>query len=222
MAEMKGAHVVVEIPVEGENQQKKPCITVIEHHPLMEISQSPGHLLLLKLWQREEGIFGRKIAAKEARIDFLRREIFQICCSFFVFSAICFTVLFTAYLDEAKLSGSCRKGWIPSAALTCTSLFVAFIVQIKVCRFWKTCGQLQRLRSDGRCVTRCVQELRMKGESFDLSKEPIFAGKRMKSSSVEMGKWKKPLNWCSHYALTIVLVCFSGLLFTASEFMRSC
>ncbi|VFQ79172.1 unnamed protein product [Cuscuta campestris] len=222
MAEKKDAHVVVEIPVEGENQQKTSCLTAIQHHPLMEISRSPGHLLLLKLWQREEGIFGRKIAAKEARIDFLRREIFQICCSFFVFSAICFTVLSTAYSDEGKSPGACRKGWIPSGALTCTSLFVACVVHVKICRFWKTCGQLQRLRSDGRCVARCVQELRMKGESFDLSKEPVFAGKKMKSSSVEIRKWKTPLTWCSHYAVTILLVCFSGLLFTAAEFMRSC
>nr|GMD97968.1 homeobox-leucine zipper protein PROTODERMAL FACTOR 2-like [Ipomoea batatas] len=41
------AHVVVEIPVDEEHQQKKQ-ITIccaIQHHPLMEISRSPGHLL---------------------------------------------------------------------------------------------------------------------------------------------------------------------------------
>lgn len=74
--------------------------------------------------------------------------------------------------------------------------------------------QLQRERGDGRAVTRCISELRMKGASFDLSKEPLI-GKKMKSSSVEI-KWK-PLTWLSQYVVTICLVCFTGLVFPASR-----
>ncbi|KAJ6313782.1 hypothetical protein OIU78_017432 [Salix suchowensis] len=140
MAEMRDAHIV-EIPVDEEHQQKLICsmnsITAIQNHPLAEISNSPGHLLLLKLWQREEDLFGRRIALKESRMDSIKREIFQLCCFFLV----------------------------------------------KVCRYWKVWRQLQREKNDNRALTRCIQELRMKGASFDLSKEPL-SGKRMKSSSV--------------------------------------
>ncbi|KAJ8532476.1 hypothetical protein K7X08_012399 [Anisodus acutangulus] len=66
--------------------------------------------------------------------------------------------------------------------------------QVKLYRFWKVSRQLQRERGDGRALTRCISELRMKGASFDLSKEPQI-GKKMKSSSVEI-KWK-PLTWLS-------------------------
>ncbi|XP_019194119.1 PREDICTED: uncharacterized protein LOC109188075 [Ipomoea nil] len=217
MAEMKDAHVVVEIPVDEEHQQKKQIAisSAIQHHPLMEISRSPGHLLLLKLWQREEELFGRRIAAKETRLDFIRREIFQLCCFFFTFHGFFFTILFTSYSEDGD--GACRKWWIPSAVSACTSLFIAFLVQMKLCRFWKMSRQLQRERNDSRAVTRCIQELRMKGESFDLSKEPLQIGKRMKSSSVEI-KWR-PLTCCSQYAVTVCLVCFAGLLFPASRFL---
>lgn len=98
----------------------------------------------------------------------------------------------------------------------CTSLVFVALVHVKVHRFWKVWGQLQRERGDGRALSRCIQELRMKGASFDLSKEPQN-GKRMKSSSVEI-KWK-PVAWCSRNLLTICLVCFTGLVFPASKFV---
>ncbi|KAG9148818.1 hypothetical protein Leryth_024718 [Lithospermum erythrorhizon] len=63
MAEMKDAHVVVEIAVDAEHQQKimsaMNTISAMQEHPLMEISNSPGHLLLLKLWQREEDLWSK-------------------------------------------------------------------------------------------------------------------------------------------------------------------
>ncbi|KAF3622395.1 putative proteasome activator subunit 4-like isoform X1 [Capsicum annuum] len=199
MAESKDCHVIVEIPVDEEHRQKFSSaittITAIQNHPLMEISKSPGHLLLLKLWQREEDLSGRRIAARETRMDTIRREIFQICCFFFIFHALFFTILFTS-VSEDHNDGNvvCRKWWIPSVLSVCTSFCVVFLVQVKLYRFWKVSRQLQRERGDGRAVTRCISELRMKGASFDLSKEPLI-GKKMKSSSVEI-KWK-PLTWLS-------------------------
>ncbi|GMI63858.1 hypothetical protein like AT5G56120 [Hibiscus trionum] len=177
MAEMADTHIV-EIPVDEEKLSSAlATITAIQKHPLMEISQSPGHLLLLKLWQREEDLFGR-------RMDSIKREMFQLCCFFLIFHGLFFNILFTS--------------------------------SVKLCRYWKVWKQLQRERSDNRALTRCIQELRMKGESFDLSKEPHI-GKRMKSSSVEI-KWK-PLTWCSQYLITIALVCFSALAFPVCKFM---
>nr|TKR90071.1 uncharacterized protein D5086_0000237190 [Populus alba] len=193
MAEMKDSHIV-EIPVDEEHQQKLICamntITAIQNHPLAEISKSPGHLLLLKLWQREEDLFGRRIALKESRMDSIKREIFQLCCFFLVFHGFFLTIVFTSSIDSKE--HSCKNWWIPSLVSVCTSLVFVFLVQVKVCRYWKVWRQLQREKNDNRALTRCIQELRMKGASFDLSKEPL-SGKKMKSSSVEI-KWK-PLTW---------------------------
>ncbi|KAK3008191.1 hypothetical protein RJ639_015361 [Escallonia herrerae] len=208
MAEMKDAHVV-EIPVDHEHQQKliaaMDTISAIQHHPLMEISQSPGHLLLLKLWQREEDLFGRRITIRETRIDTVKREIFQLNCFFFLFHWFFLTILFTSHVDD-HTNNACRKWWIPSLLSVSTSSVIIFLVQIKLCRYWKMYGQLQREKIDNRTLTRCIQELRMKGASFDLSKEPQNA-KRMKSSSVEI-KWKL-LSWCSQNVVTLSLVCFA-------------
>ncbi|RVW50092.1 hypothetical protein CK203_106837 [Vitis vinifera] len=76
----------------------------------------------------------------------------------------------------------------PVVLLVSTSLAIVFLVQVKLWRYWKVYRQLQREKSDGRAVTRFIQELRMKGASFDLSKEPQNS-RRMKSSSVEI-KWR--------------------------------
>ncbi|KAI4307794.1 hypothetical protein L6164_030938 [Bauhinia variegata] len=218
MAEMKDAHIV-EIPVDEEHQQKiLSAITniteAIEDHPLTEISESPGHLLLLKLWQREEDLFSRRIVQRESRMDSIRREIFQLCSFFFIFHGFFLTLLFTSSVNSED--NACKKWWIPSLVSLSTSLVFAFLVQVKLHGYWKVSRQLQREKNDNRALTRCIQELRMKGASFDLSKEPQ-SGKRMKSSSVEI-KWK-PLTWCSQNLLTICLVSFTGLVFPASKFI---
>ncbi|KAL8462062.1 hypothetical protein ACS0TY_032416 [Phlomoides rotata] len=208
---------IVEIPVDEEHQQKlKSAITMVsamESHPLAEISQSPGHFLLLKLWQREEDLFGRRMSRKESRKDGIRREIFQLCCFFFVFHGLFLTILFTSSNPEHH---HCKKWWIPSVLSAFTSLVMVFLVQVKLCRYWKVDRQLQRDRVEARALTRCIQELRMKGASFDLSKGPQ-SGKRMKSSSVEI-KWK-PLTWCSHYRVTLLLACFTGLVLPSCRFI---
>ncbi|CAK9148918.1 unnamed protein product [Ilex paraguariensis] len=218
MAELKEAHIV-EIPVDEEHQQKlisaMTTISAIQHHPLMEISESPGHLLLLKLWQREENLFGRRIAIKETRMDTIRREIFQLCCFFFIFHGFFLTVLFTSYSEDHH-HNVCHKWWVPSILSVSTSFVIIFMVQMKLCRYWKVSRQLQRERTDNRTLTRCIQELRMKGASFDLSKEPQTT-KRLKSSSVEI-KWK-PLTWFSQYMITVCLFCFTGLIFPACRFI---
>ncbi|KAJ0101321.1 hypothetical protein Patl1_03704 [Pistacia atlantica] len=93
MAEKKDAHVV-EIPVDEEHQNKvlycMKTITAIQHHPLMEISRIPSHLLLLKLWQRDEDLFGWRIALKESRMDSIRREMLS-------------------FTGTGKYGGNCRK-----------------------------------------------------------------------------------------------------------------
>ncbi|KAM0995710.1 hypothetical protein ACFX2I_005757 [Malus domestica] len=180
MAGMKDAHIV-EIPVDEEHQQKlSSALTIIsanQHHPLMEISESPGHLLLLKLWRREEDLFARRIAGKESRMDSIRREIFQLCCFFLIFHGFFTTILFTSSVNKSE-------------------------DHVNLWRYWKVWNQLQMAKGENRALTRSIQELRMKGASFDLSKGPQI-GKRMKSSSVEI-KWK-PLTWCSQYLITICL-----------------
>ncbi|WCJ32512.1 hypothetical protein M5689_013932 [Euphorbia peplus] len=210
MAEMRDTHIV-EIPVYEEYEQKQIC--AIQNHPLSEISHSPGHLLLLKLWQREEDLFGRRIAIKENRMNSIKSELFEICCFFVMFHGIFLTLLFTSSVRDEQM---CRKWWMPSVISGIGSVVFVVLAQMKAMVYWKVWAQLQRERNDNRAVSRCIQELRMKGSSFDLSKEPL-SGKRMKSSSVEI-KWK-PITWISHYLITISLFCFSGLFFPASQFI---
>ncbi|KAI3686126.1 hypothetical protein L1987_79798 [Smallanthus sonchifolius] len=192
MAEMKNPqHHVVEILVD------------LQDHPLMEISESPGHLLLLKLWQREEHLFGGRIARKETRIDTLRNEIYNLCLYFFTFHVFFFTILSTSASET-----TCRKWWVPMVVNLSTCAVMVFWVHVKLCRYWKVYGQLERERADNRALTRCVQELRMKGVSFDLSKEPGI-GNRIKSSSVEI-KWR-PFTWCFNYLVTVSFVAVMAL-----------
>lgn len=220
MAEMKDLHHhLVEIPVDGEHQKQIisaiNAISAIQDHPLMEISESPGHLLLLKLLQREEDLSGRRIAGKETRLDTLRREIFQLCLFFFTFHGLFLTILFTSSNDDVGID-VCHKWWIPMITSLSFCVVMVFLVQMKLYRYWKVYGRIHQEKSDNRSITRCIQELRMKGVSFDLSKEP-GNGKRMKSSSVEI-KWK-PVTWCSQYLVTICLVLASGLALPVCKFM---
>lgn len=228
MARTKDSHIV-EIPVDEEHKDKQQqlvtvpnpgILRVIQQHPLSEISESPGHLLLLKLWQREEDLFCRRVLRKESKLESIKREIFQLCCFFLVFHGFFFTILYSSSCsgddDDDVAKTVCKKWWIPSAVSLATSLVLVFLVQTKLFLFWKVSRGVHRERNDNRTLTRCVLELRMKGSSFDLSKEPM-SGKRMKSSSVEI-KWK-PVTWFSQYLITIVLLCFAGFFFPVSKFI---
>ncbi|KAJ7961003.1 RNA polymerase II elongation factor ELL3 isoform 1 [Quillaja saponaria] len=218
MAEVKDAHIV-EIPLDEEHQKKLLCAMgtipeAIQDHPLTEISDSPGHLLLLKLWQREENLFGRRIALKETRMDSIRQEIFQLCTFFFIFHGFFLTILFTSSVNSEE--HACKKWWIPSLLSVSTSLVFVLLAQVKLYSYWKVWRHLLREKNDNRALSRCIQELRMKGTSFDLSKEPQ-SGKRMKSSSIEI-RWK-PITWCFQNLLTISLVCFTSLVFPTTKFI---
>ncbi|XP_073004879.1 uncharacterized protein [Typha latifolia] len=216
MAESRDTHVV-EIPTDGESSNfASSAFAAIAHHPLTEISESPGHLLLLKLWQREEDLHGRRTAALESRMDRIKGEAFQLCCLFFAFHGIFLTLLFAASVVEHERR-ACKNWWVPSSLSLATSLVLVCAVQMGICRYWKVERRLQRERGEGRALARCIMELRMKGASFDLSKEPQVATKRMKSSSVEI-KWR-PLRWCSENLITMALLGFTGLVFPACKFI---
>ncbi|KAF5771958.1 hypothetical protein HanRHA438_Chr13g0582291 [Helianthus annuus] len=107
MAETKDLdHHLVEIPADGDHHKK--LIAVIQDHPLMEISDSPGHLLLLRLSQREEDLSGRIIVGKERRLDTLKREVFQLCLLFSAFHGLFLTLLFGSSSDDLDVF-VCRK-----------------------------------------------------------------------------------------------------------------
>ncbi|CAN1841397.1 hypothetical protein LINPERHAP1_LOCUS36473 [Linum perenne] len=55
-----------------------------------------------------------------------------------------------------------QKGKPPTGPNTCVKLY----------RYWNVEMQLQKQRVEGRYVTRLIQELRMKGGSFELGKDP--------------------------------------------------
>lgn len=173
-------------------------ISVIQEHPLSQISESSGHLLLLKLWQRDEHLFGLRIGQRETKLECLKQQIFQLCCYFFLFNVLSLTLMFTSYNPNV-----CHKWWGPAVSVAATSVVFVMAVQVKLWGYWKAAGELQRER--------------MKGCCFNLCKEPQSVGKRMKSSSVEI-KWR-PLTCLSRNFITISLLCFSGLVFAASKFI---
>ncbi|CAN6479609.1 unnamed protein product [Victoria cruziana] len=213
MAETKDAHVVV-IPTEDDDHLQESRLASA-HHPLQEISDSPGHLLLLKLWQREEDLFARRITTKETRIDNIRREVFQLCSFFFAFHGFFLILLFVSSSNLNE--NSCRKWWVPCFLYLVTSIVMIICVQYKVYTYMKMSARLQKDRSDSRALSRCIQELRMKGASFDLSKEPLNNVRRIKSSSVEVKL--TPLRWCSQNIVMICLICVTGLVFPASKYI---
>ncbi|CAN0922951.1 hypothetical protein LINGRAHAP2_LOCUS33311 [Linum grandiflorum] len=149
-------------------------------------------------------------------MDSIKRDIFQLCCFFLVFHGLFFTILFTSSSDDSTRCNS-KTWWIPGLVSLSTSLVFVWLVQVQLYRYWKVWRQVQREKGDNRAVTRCIQELRMKGGSFELGKDPYqsWGGKKMKSSSVEI-KWK-PVTWCSQNLVVFCLLCCTGLVFPASR-----
>ncbi|XP_020083290.1 uncharacterized protein LOC109706728 [Ananas comosus] len=221
-ADPRDAHVV-EIPSDAPPQSPAlPSIVAasaaIQHHPLTQISESPGHLLLLKLWQREEDLHGRRAAALESRMDAAKRGAFELSSLFFAFHGLSLTLLFasSAHLPHR----ACRHTWwVPAALSLSTSLVLACAVHARVSGYWDASRRLTRERGEGRALARCMQELRMKGASFDLSKQPHAAAstKRMKSSSVEV-TWR-PIAWVSRNLVTIALLCVAGVVVPCCKFI---
>lgn len=215
------AHVhVVEIPVNSETSAQHKAEddqqALIAAHPLMEISESPGHLLLLKLFDRQEQQLGHQMGVKETRLDSLKLEAFFLSSLFFAFHGLLLTLLYASSTAQADDARACRNWWIPCCLSLLTSAVLVLSVQANVWSYWRALGGLQRDRSDARALTRCVQELRMKGSSFDLSKEPQVS-RRMKSSSVEI-EWR-PLRWLKRYVVSICLVAVAGLVAPVSKFI---
>eukprot|EP01018_Ginkgo_biloba_P025874 Gb_41752 [translate_table: standard] len=188
---------VVEIPVDQDHNpsdslmaaenRSLPCSPAKPpQHPLEEIADSSGHLLLLKLWQREEEVLARRIEVKESRIDSIRKEVFQLACFYFAFHGIVLTLLFTASTQEN--ADTCIRWWIPSGLSFITSLVLICAIQYKLLVQGKALRMLQRDKTDSRALSRCIQELRMKGVSFDLCKEPQTASSYLRASSLSVAK----------------------------------
>ncbi|TVU05350.1 hypothetical protein EJB05_48509, partial [Eragrostis curvula] len=179
-------------------------------HPLEEIAASAGHLLLLKLWQREEDRLGRRACALEARMDAARRDAFYLCAAFLAFHGLSLALLFAASVSASDAADApeltCRRWWAPSSLSLAASLALAAAVQFRVCAYWRASARLRRERGDARALARVVQELRMKGAAFDLSKEPQYGVTRAKCASVEgTGAWA-PLRWCRQNIVTACLL----------------
>ena len=124
------------------------------HHPLGEIAASAGHLLLLKLWQREEDRLARRACALEARMDAARRDAFYLCSAFLAFHGLSLALLFAASVagSAAGGGGACRRWWAPSTLSLAASLALAAAVQLRVCAYWRAAARLRRASVHaGRC-----------------------------------------------------------------------
>jgi hypothetical protein len=194
-------------------------------HPLGEIAASAGHLLLFKLWQREEDRRGRRACALEARMDAARRDAFYLCAAFLTLHGLSLALLFAASVAaSASVSSSaptlaCRRWWAPSSLSLAASLALTAAVQFRVCAYWRASARLRRERGDARALARVVQELRMKGAAFDLSKEPQYGVTRAKCASVEgTGKWG-PLRWCQQNFVTACLLAVAAAALPSGKFI---
>uniref|UniRef100_A0A0A9PP04 Uncharacterized protein n=1 Tax=Arundo donax TaxID=35708 RepID=A0A0A9PP04_ARUDO len=197
-------------------------------HPLGEIAASAGHLLLLKLWQREESRLGRRACALEARMDTARRDAFYLCTAFLAFHGLSLALLFAASVASSAGGGgpeapttiaACRRWWAPSSLSLAASLALAAAVQLRVCAYWRASARLRRERGDARALARAVQELRMKGAAFDLSKEPQYGVTRAKCASVEgSGAWG-PLRWCHQNIVTACLLAVAAVALPSGKFI---
>lgn len=219
------AHVV-EIPMDSGTDTDTTASQAQQQrllaHPLSEISASPGHLLLLKLYQREEDQLAHRTGLREARLDAIKRDAFRLSSLFLSFHALFLTLLFAASVGGPSDAGrACRNWWVPSCLSLLTSAVLVLSVQLRVREYWRVLGGLQGDRDEARALARRVQELRMKGASFDLSRgEPsqgAGAAKRMKSSSVE-ARWR-PARWLSQNLVTVCLFFLAGLLVPACKFV---
>ncbi|CAO2191926.1 unnamed protein product [Urochloa humidicola] len=235
------AHIV-EIPVSVDGCEAEPASSLDKAaatetaeaggaHPLGEIAASAGHLLLLKLWQREEDRLGRRACALESRMDAARRDAFYLCAAFLAFHGLSLALLFAASVAAAASTSSaagvgglaanaaCRRWWAPSSLSLAASLALAAAVQLRVCAYWRAAARLRRERGDARALARAVQELRMKGAAFDLSKEPQYGVTRAKCASVEgSGAWA-PLQWCQQNVVTACLLAVAAAALPSGKFI---
>ncbi|CAL4999541.1 unnamed protein product [Urochloa decumbens] len=222
------AHIV-EIPVSIDKATAAEAAEASGAHPLGEIAASAGHLLLLKLWQREEDRLGRRACALESRMDAARRDAFYLCTAFLAFHGLSLALLFAASVAAAAAgsggiggpatSAACRRWWAPSSLSLAASLALAAAVQLRVCAYWHAASRLRRERGDARALARAVQELRMKGAAFDLSKEPQYGVTRAKCASVEgSGAWA-PLRWCQQNVVTACLLAVAAAALPSGKFI---
>jgi hypothetical protein len=94
-----GAHVV-QIPVTGDGAEPAGGAflgkAVSGHHPLGEIADSGGHLLLPKLWQWEESRHNRRASALEVLMDAARRDVFYLYAALLALYGLFLALLFAA------------------------------------------------------------------------------------------------------------------------------
>uniref|UniRef100_A0A0E0LWF2 DUF6598 domain-containing protein n=1 Tax=Oryza punctata TaxID=4537 RepID=A0A0E0LWF2_ORYPU len=227
------AHIV-EIPVTGDGGNAEVAGFLDKassgSHPLGEIAGSAGHLLLLKLWQREESRLGRRACALEALMDAARRDAFYLCAAFLAFHGLSLALLFAASVSASasavavsppaeQRAACCKRWWVPSSLSLVASLALAAAVQLRVCAYWRASRRLRRERGDARALARCVQELRMKGAAFDLSKEPQYGVTRAKCASVEgAGAWG-PLRWCYQNIVAACLLAVAATTMCSGKFI---
>ncbi|KAG6514615.1 hypothetical protein ZIOFF_024983 [Zingiber officinale] len=159
--------------MEGESSSSNPKRWSCRVFILLTGRESSGHLLLFKLCQPEEDCHGRRAAILEARMDTAKHDVFHLSYLLLAFHDLSFTLLFIASVVDA----SCRGRWLPCSLSLTTSLAMTVAVQVVVRAYWRILQRLERERKDERALTRCVQEMRMKGADFILSKEPQKSSK---------------------------------------------
>ncbi|XP_039126283.1 uncharacterized protein LOC120262263 isoform X1 [Dioscorea cayenensis subsp. rotundata] len=205
----------VEILMEPENHQES-FFSSRTLTSLAEISRSPGHNLLLQLWQRDEHLSGYRVAVRELQLENFKREVFHLCCLFFAFHFFFLALLFTSSSWAHRHRDRCARWWVPFALSLITSSALVSAVQMRLFGVQRVKKLLKTDKGSDRALTMCVQELRLKGASFDLSMEPLNVSS-MKSTSVAIQL--RLLRWCSRNLITLCLAGVSVILIPASRLL---
>jgi hypothetical protein len=142
-------HVVV-IPSPNKS------LSLVDHHPLAEISSSPGHLLFLKLLHREEEGHGHRTAKLENHGTSLRQDAFSLSCLFLAFQFLSVILLFSSSVDPLHGKHKCENWWVPSSVSVVTSLVLVCCVQMRVLGYWRIERALGKERTEGRALTRRI------------------------------------------------------------------
>ncbi|XP_022989125.1 uncharacterized protein LOC111486287 [Cucurbita maxima] len=183
------------------NDNNNRSLSIMESkpsHPLHQIAKTPTHKLLLKQWLKEEELIFGRVSLKETLIDSVRKEITMLHIFFFVFHSTSILLLFNASAKDFN-GAACNRSWIPSICSLLFSLGIIWAVRYKTDLEAHLEKLLEREKEDRNLLSKCVEELKRKGDEFDLLKE-VDALRRAKSLRVESKAVRK---WSSRDFMTL-------------------
>ncbi|GLJ53204.1 hypothetical protein SUGI_1133910 [Cryptomeria japonica] len=140
----------------------------MERNALQDIAGSCQLKLLLKQWMKEEEAICRRIALKEAHLDATRKQTTQLYIFYFLYHAVTLILMYTTVGDSVN---ACSKVWIPSLQSVVASAVMVLGMRHQMGLIKRAARLLEREKKDAKLLSNCIEELKTKGNSFDLLEE---------------------------------------------------